>query len=173
VDHALQEGARRQHHAAGAVGFAAGAQDTHDLAVLDDEVLDGLGHDRQVRRGGELGLHGLAIELTVDLRARSAHRCALGAVQHAELDARLVGQTAHQAVECVDLADEMPLAQAADSRVAAHFTDRFDLVGEEQGARAVACGGRGGLAPGVPAADDDHVPGHERLHIGERSVCFT
>ena len=67
----------------------------------------------------------------------------------------------------------MALPQAADGRVAAHLADGLDLVSEQQRARAKARGGCSGLAPGVPAADDDHIPGHERLHIGERSACFT
>ena len=61
------------------------------------------------------------------------------------------------AVEGVDLADQVALAQAADGRVAGHLADRLELVGEQQRARAQPRGRGRGLAAGVAAADDDHV----------------
>jgi hypothetical protein len=105
-------------------------------AVLDDQVLGGGGDDVEVTRGMEFGLHGLAIELAVDLGARAAHGGTLGAVQHPKLDAGLVGHAAHDAVQGVDLTDQMALAQAADGRVAGHLADGLKLVGQQQGARA-------------------------------------
>jgi hypothetical protein len=173
VDHALEEGAGGQHDAAGAVFGPAGAHDALDHAIAHDQVFHRLRADREVGRGGQLGLHGLAVEASVDLAARAAHGGALGAVQHPELDAGRVGQAAHDAVQGVDLADQVALAQAADGRVAAHLADRLELVGEQERARAEPRRGRRRLAARVSPTDDDHVPGHEGRHIGESGGCFT
>ena len=98
---------------------------------------------------------------------------ALRAVQHPELDAGHVGQAAHDAVQRVDLPDQVALAQAADGRVAAHLADGLELVGEQERARAEARRRGRRLAARVSPADDDHIPGHGRRHIGESAGCFT
>ncbi len=115
----------------------------------------------RLRLLGQDRLHGLAIELAVGLGARPAHRRALAAIEDAELDAGAVGGAAHHPVERVDLPDQMPLGQAADRRIARHFADGFDFMGEQQGAGAQARGRRRRLAAGVPAADNHHV---ESIH---------
>ena len=63
----------------------------------------------------------------VRLRPRPPDGRALGAVEHAELDAGGVGGDAHQPAEGVDLADHLPLGQPADGGVAGHL--RRCLVG--------------------------------------------
>jgi len=104
----------------------------------------------------------------VGLGAGGAHRRALAGVQDAELDAGLVDGMGHQAAEGVDLLDQVALADAADGRVAAHLAQGFDVVGEQQGARAEARGGQGRLGPGMAAAHYDDIEFvlilHGRLH---------
>ena len=79
--------------------------------------------DRQVGHRFDRRLHGRGIELAVGLGARAAHRRALAAVEHAELDAAGVRHAAHEAVERVDLAHEMALSEPADRRIARHGAD--------------------------------------------------
>jgi len=85
------------------------------------------------------------------------HRRPLGRVQHAELDAGRVGHPGHLAAERVDLADELPLGQPSDGRVAAHQRDRVQIHREQQRACAHSGGGQGRLASGVARAHDDDV----------------
>ena len=59
------------------------------------------------------------------------HGRALGAVEHAELDAGGVDDLAHLAAEGVDLADDLPLGDAADGRVAAHLGDGVGIHREQ------------------------------------------
>jgi hypothetical protein len=59
-------------------------------------------------------------------------------LQYAELDARPVDRSAHNAVDRVDFADKMTLAEPADRRVAGHLADRRPLVGQEKRARTEA-----------------------------------
>ena len=68
-----------------------------------------------------------------------------------------IGRAPHHAVERVDLADQMALAEAADGRVAGHLADGLGLVGQQRRARAAARGRRRRLAAGMAAADDDDV----------------
>ena len=76
-------------------------------------------------------LHGGGVKLAVGLRTRTAHGRPLAAVEHAELNAGRASATAsHQAVERIDLADQMTLAEAADRRVARHRPDGREAMGD-------------------------------------------
>ena len=67
-----------------------------------------------------------AVELAIGLGARAADGRALGEIEHAELDAGAVDGAAHHAVQRIDLAHQMALAQAADGRIARHLADRLE-----------------------------------------------
>jgi hypothetical protein len=81
----------------------------------------------------------------------------VGAIQYPELNARAVGDAAHQPVQRIDLAHQMPLAEPADCRITGHLADGFDLVCDQRGSRAKPRRGRRRLAAGMAAADNDHV----------------
>ncbi len=51
----------------------------------------------------------------------------------------------------------MPLADAADRRIAAHHSHGIDVVGQQQGAATDACGRQRCFGAGVSAANDDHI----------------
>ena len=89
--------------------------------------------DREVGRLGDERLHGAAIELAVGLGARALDGGTLAAIEDAELDAGRVSGASHQPVERVDLAHEMSLAEPADRRIAGHFADGRESVGDERG----------------------------------------
>ena len=112
---------------------------------------------RQIRRFEDRALHGGGVELAIGLGAGAAHRRALAAVQDAKLDAALVGDAAHQAVEGVDLADQMALAEPADRRIAGHRADGRESVRHQRGFGAHPGRRSRGFAAGVAAADDDNV----------------
>ncbi len=157
MDEALQESPGGQHHGRSPVSLARCADHAGHVAVQDDQVLGGVGDDCKVRLPGQLCLDGLPIEPPVDLGPWPPHGRALGTVEQAELDSGCVGHAAHQAIECVDLPDQVSLAKAADGGIARHLPDRLDLVGQEQGAGAHARRRCGGLATGVPSSDDYDV----------------
>ncbi len=164
MDQPAQKCAGGQHHGAGRELAAVRESEPGGPAARHDQVV-GLALDhRQIGGGGDRLLHGGGIELAVGLGARSAHRRTLAAVEHPELDAAAVGDPAHQAVERVDLADQMALAEPADGRIARHRADGRELVGHQRSRRAHARGRGRGLTAGVAAADDDDV--EPRLHLG-------
>ena len=97
------------------------------------------------------------VGLLVGLGPGAVHGRALAAVEQAELDAGGVGDQAHRPAQGVDLADDLPLGDAADGRVAAHLADRVQ-AGREQGRLgAQSGGGQGRLGAGMAGADDDDI----------------
>ena len=156
MDQAAQKRAGRQHHGAGRNDAAIGQPDARD-ALLDDEIVH-LGFDHgQIRGLADRLLHRRRIKLAVGLGARAAHRRSLAAIEHPELDAAGIGDAAHEAVERIDLAHQMALAEPADGRIARHRADGREAMGDQRRPRAHA-GGRGRrLTAGVAATDNDHV----------------
>jgi hypothetical protein len=78
-------------------------------------------------------------------------------VEDAELDAGLVGGRRHRAAQRIDLLDQMPLADAADRRIAAHRPQRVEVVRQQQRIRTHARRGERSFGAGMAAADDDHI----------------
>ena len=112
------------------------------------------------RRRGEGGRFPPAwrpVERAVGLRARSADGRALAPVKHAELDAGPVGHAAHQAIERVDLADQVALAEPADRRIAGHLADGREAVREQNRIGTELGGRRRGFCARMPASDNDDV----------------
>ncbi len=157
MDQPAQEGAGRQHHGAGADLAAVAGDDPGHPAGLDQQVLDGALDHLEVGRRPDRRLHRLAVELAIGLGARALHGRALGAVEQAELDAGGIRHPPHQAIQRIDLAHQMALAEPADGRIAGHLADGGEPVRHQRRARAHAGRGSRSLAAGMAAADDDDV----------------
>ena len=130
-----------------------------------NEVIHLAFDDRQIRRLPDRRLHRRCVKLAVGLGARAAHRRSLAAIEHAKLDAAGIRDAAHQAVERIDLANQMALAEPADGRIAGHRADGGEALGDQRRARAHPrrCGGR--LAAGMAAADDNHIEAAIHRHL--------
>src|SRR5690606_29995736 len=123
---------RRIAGAAAAVFFQADVDNGADaLAVLDNQVVDGLLEDREVRLVFQGGADGGFIQHAVGLGARGTHRRALARIEDAELDAALVGGARHGAAEGINFFYQMALADAADGRVAAHLAEGLNVVRQQ------------------------------------------
>ena len=131
-------------------------------ASADDLVHRFAFDDAQVRGPGDKRLDGAPIELPVGLGARPLNRWTLTSIEDAELDARRVSSARHYAVERVDLAHQVALAQPTDRGVARHLADRRRTVGDEGGRCAAARRRRRGFASRMAAADDHDVKFHGR-----------
>ncbi len=157
MDLAGEEGAGSEHHRPGGERQAHLSHHANHAAVLDDQVVDGLLEHLQIRLGFHQAADRRLVQAAVGLTAGGAHSRPFRGVQRAPLDAGAVGGVRHGTAECIDLLDQMPLADAADRRVAAHLADRFDVVAEQQGARTRTRGGQCGLGAGMAATDHDDV----------------
>ena len=93
----------------------------------------------------------------VALRPGTPHRGAFRTIEHPELDGRQVGDAAHLTAQCIYLSDNLTFGNSSDCRVARHGGHFAHVHREQQRARSQPCGGRGGFASGVSAADDDNI----------------
>ena len=157
MDQPAQEGAGGEHHCPGPDPAAIARDDPGHATVLDHQVLDSAFDHLEIGRRPDRGLHRLAVELAIGLGARTLHGGALGAIEQAELDAGGVRHPPHQAIQRIDLAHQMPLAEPADRRIAGHLADRGEPVGHQRRARAHAGRGSRSLAAGMAAADNNDV----------------
>ena len=114
--------------------------DIDDLCLLDAEIL------LQFKRV----LHHFLIPPPVGLRAQRVHRRPLAAVEHTVLYAGFVRRARHLAAQSVQLADEMPLAGAADGGVAGHVADAVHVHREAHRIEAEPRSGESGLDTRVP-----------------------
>ena len=103
------------------------------------------------------------------------HRRAFAAIEHPKLNARGIDCLAHRAAERIDLANDLPLADAADRRIAAHLADRVAIRGE-QGRFGSQSGSRQrGFGASMAGANNDHIVlifacGHALSITSERSA---
>ena len=126
-------------------------------SVGDQKIIDLALDHGEISRLANRALHRGCVELPVGLGARSADRRTLAPIEHAELDSALVGDPTHQAVERIDLADQMALAEPADRRIAGHRADSREPMRDQCRARAQARRRGRSLAAGVPAADHNDI----------------
>ena len=106
---------------------------------------------------------GHAYSFAVRLHARPPNCRALASIEHSAVDRRSVRRARHQAVEHVELANEMPFPDPADRRVARHLPGVFGTESEQADARAAPRRGRRSLAPGMAGADHQNVMHPNRL----------
>ncbi len=101
--------------------------------------------------------YGTAVQHAIGLHARGAHRRTLAGVEYAELDTGTVGGLRHHPAEGIDFPYQVALADAADCRIAAHLSERVEVMGQQQGTCAQARRRQRGLGPGMATPDDNHV----------------
>jgi hypothetical protein len=113
--------------------------------------------NRQARLAEDHAPDLVAVQLAIRLRARGPHGGALRRVQRTELNAGPVDSARHGAAERVDFLRQVALADAADRRVAAHLTERCDLLRDQKRVGTGARGSQRGFRSGVTAADHDDI----------------
>ena len=133
MDDAAQEGAGGDDDGAAGKSAAVGERHARDRPGVRQEAGGFAFDDRETGRLADQPLHGAPVKRAVGLRPRALDGRALAAIEDAELDAGQVRGARHQAVERVDLAHEMAFAEPADRRVARHFADGGEPVGDERG----------------------------------------
>ena len=164
VNPAAEKSTHGQHDRRGAKFDAALRHHTHGAPALDRQVGGFLLENLQVGLGLEQAADRALVELPIGLGARRPHRRPLARVQGAELDSGRIGGQRHRTAERVDLLDEMPLADPAYGRVAAHLAQGLDVVREQQRLPPHARGRQRGLGARVAAADHDDVESLAEAH---------
>jgi hypothetical protein len=68
-----------------------------------------------------------SIKTPISLGSRRLNRRPPRSIQKAKLDSRPVDNSAHDAAKRIDLSDDMPFSNAADSRVTRHLSDQIEI----------------------------------------------
>lgn len=123
MDDAIQEGSSGQNHCASSDLSSVSQADARNAAAIEHQVDSFAFNDRQQWFSLQPLLHGLAVERTIRLGARPLNGRALPPVQNPELNSRTVGDIRHHAIKRVNLANQMPFPQPANSRIAGHRTN--------------------------------------------------
>jgi hypothetical protein len=89
-----------------------------DLIVRQKEIEDLSFYDGKILLLFDSGTHRQAIEFTVRLGAGAADCRALPAIEHSKLDAGLVRDPAHQAIQGIDFTDQMAFSKTSYRRIA-------------------------------------------------------
>ena len=125
---AIQEGTCGQHDGLGSELDAKLRDDTHHAITFQQQVIHRLLEEGQIGLVLQCLPNGLAIQDTVCLGARGSNRGALAGIENPELDTGVIGGNGHDAAQRIDFLDEMPLANAANGRVAGHLTQGVKIV---------------------------------------------
>ena len=165
----VEKRAGRQHHRTRMEANAHLRHNPCHSITFDDQVIAGALKNLQVRLVLQPPADRRAVQHAIGLSTGGAHGRALGAVEDAELDARLISGRRHRTAQRIKLLDQVSLADAADRRVAAHLPERLDVVREQQGGAAHARRRERGLGAGMTAADHNHV---EDLGKPHGVACF-
>jgi hypothetical protein len=128
--------------------------------------------DVKAALSGERLCHCSTIAPAIDLRARSMNCGPLRPVQNAHLKRCGVGNSAHNATESNNLADQMAFADATDGRVARQGAGIIGLHRQKCDARANTRCGRSGFATGVPGANDNDIKLKHRCSLARIATMF-
>ena len=137
VHDCLKEGTGRQDHSrCQVISATPNSYAANSLAGrrrLNQQVFDNFLAEIHIRVGLDELLDPELIGFLVGLSPRAVHRRALSQVEHPELNSGGIDCSAHQAAECIDLADEMPFGDSADRRIATHLPHRVEIGGQQHG----------------------------------------
>jgi hypothetical protein len=132
VNQAVEEGAGSQDHRTRSKAHAQLGHDTGDMVAIEHQVVTCLREDHQIGLVLEATADRLPVQHAICLRARRAHRRTLARIENPELDACCIGRLGHRPAQGIDFLDQMPLADAADRRVAAHRAECLQVVRQQQ-----------------------------------------
>ena len=157
---AAQKSARRQHNGPSGKLLAIRQTDAGHSARRIEIERDHLPADdlHQLMRPKQR-LHRAAITEAIGLDTRPPDSSTLARVEHAAMDRGGIGRSAHDAIERIDFANEMPLPQPANRWIAGHLTDAARVGRDQSHMRTTARSRRSSLRPGMAAAYNDHVEG--------------
>ncbi|MGC0321910.1 hypothetical protein ABIG06_002539 [Bradyrhizobium sp. USDA 326] len=146
---------------------------TCDPPFGHDQLVSLAFDDRKAPGLPDRGLHGSRIKLPVSLGSRATNSGALPPIENTKLDATGVAHATHQAIQGIDLSDEMTLAETTNGRIAGHRADRRETVRHQNGRRPHPRSSGRGLTAGVTAANHNDVEtlslcSHSRTSIPER-----
>jgi hypothetical protein len=125
-------------------------------------------------------LHRSGIEFPIRLGPWPPNRWTFAPIENPELNSSSIRHTSHQAVECIDLADEMALPKSPYGGIARHCPDGLKAVRHEGHLSPHASRASRSLAACVPASHHNHIEcrrhgiaSSSAVEWGQKARCFT
>ena len=159
-----QKGTDGEHHTASGEAQANLGDHSGDTVFLDDEIGHSLLKQRQVWLILQCLSDRLLIEGTIGLGPRRSDRWPLARIQHPKMNAGLIRRPGHHTAQGIDFLDQMSLANSANSGIAAHLPERFNILRQQQGSAPQARGCQRSLRPGMTAPHDNDVKRIRKPH---------
>ena len=132
------------------------------------------GHNGEARLSTQQRLHCLAIKSPIRLGTRPPNGWPLGQVEHLDVNSRCIRGAGHNAIKRINFAHQVALAHPANSRVAGHFPNGFNLMGQQKRARTTTRRGRRSLTAGVATAHNHNIKGQIRArHVPPISALLA
>ena len=157
MDLAVQKCTGRQHHGLGAELDTDLRHGTDHTVAFNHQVIHRLLEQPKIGLIFQHAADRRLVQHPVGLGPCGAHGRAFAGIENTELDARLVRGQRHGTAQRVHFLDQVPLADATDGRVAAHLSQRLDVVAQQQRLATHAGGRQRSLSSGMAAANDDDI----------------
>jgi len=139
MDQATQESPRRDNNRPGRNAASIRHDDTLQDIAVTDKLISLSFNNVQISDCFNLSLHRFTVKLAVCLRAWSLNSRPFPTIEHTELNAGSIRNAPHQTVQRINLANQMPLPQTTDGRVARHHADRIEAMGDKSSMSTHAC----------------------------------
>ena len=127
-----------------------------DTSLNDSKVANSFAVDER-EIANDRRLHIGLVDVTVDLNSWALHCGSLRLIQHFELNCAQVSELSHEAAKSVDLANECALANTTYAGIAAHLTNRFFALCDQQCLDSCSGRGVGCLTAGMASTDHYHL----------------
>ena len=127
------------------------------VLLFGQQIIDRLLPEIEILLLLDLPFHELLIRFFVGLRPRAMHGRAFATIEQAKLDARRVDRLAHDAAERIHLANDLPLGNTPDGRIATHLSHGVEIGGQQTAAGTESRCRQRRFGPGVPRTDDQHI----------------
>ncbi len=157
VNLAAQESASCQHDGTGRKRNVTTQRQPSHTATVNYQIGGFCFDNFQVWLRSDCLLNCLPIKAPVSLGPRTLHGGTLAPIEEAELNTSPVSRASHQAIQRIDLPNQVPLSQSSDCGIARHHPDRRRFQGHQSGARTHSCGRMRGFASRVTAPHDDNI----------------
>ena len=129
-------------------------------------------NDLDVATARKRQLDRLLIQRPISLKARTLNCRTLASVEQPELNSGTVSGSGHDAIERVDLANEMPLAQASNRRITGHHANPVSAHGYKRDGYSEPGRRISGLNSGMTGAhNNDVIVFHVKQNLLSDAEC--
>jgi hypothetical protein len=101
--------------------------------------------------------HCCAVDPAIGLKSGAVNGWTFASIEHPPMDAGAVRGARHQAVEHIQLADQVPFADSSNRWIAGHLTNVLAAERDKSDSRAAASRGCRRFAAGMTGTDDQDV----------------